>query len=133
MPASEKIATMLMFSGQAEEAMAFYTSLFPESGIESMERYGPGYPGPEGQVVHARFRLGGQLFMAMDSHIEQPFTFTPSLSFFVICDDEPEIDRLAAALSEAGTVLMELGRYPFATKYAWVQDRFGVSWQLMLA
>jgi predicted 3-demethylubiquinone-9 3-methyltransferase (glyoxalase superfamily) len=133
MSGSEKIAAMLMFSGQAEEAMAFYTTLFGESSIEFIERYGSDYPGPEGQVVHARFRLGGQLFMAMDSHIEQPFTFTPSLSFFVTCVDEPEIDRLAAALSEAGTVLMELGRYPFATKYAWVQDRFGVSWQLMLA
>jgi len=79
------------------------------------------------------FALGGQLFMAMDSHIEQPFTFTPSISFFVTCADEPEIDRLAAALGEAGTVLMELGSYPFAKKYARVQDRFGVSWQLILA
>jgi predicted 3-demethylubiquinone-9 3-methyltransferase (glyoxalase superfamily) len=133
MSGNEKIAAMLMFGGQAEEAMAFYTALFEESGIEFVERYGPAYPGPEGQVVHARFRLAGQLFMAMDSHIEQPYTFTPSLSFFVTCADEPEIDRLAAALSEAGTVLMELGSYPFAAKYAWVQDRYGVSWQLMLA
>jgi predicted 3-demethylubiquinone-9 3-methyltransferase (glyoxalase superfamily) len=128
----EKLAAMLMFSGQAEEAMSFYAALFPDSHIESVERYGPGYPGPEGQVVHARFRIAGQPFMAMDSHIEQPFTFTPSISFFVTCADEPEIDRLAAALSEGGTVLMELGSYPFARKYAWVQDRFGVSWQLIL-
>ena len=132
MSENEKFAAMLMFSGQAEEAMSFYTALFPQSDIESIERYGPDYPGPEGQVVHARFRLAGQLFMAMDSHIEQPFSFTPSISFFLTCADEPEIDRLAAALSEAGTVLMELGSYPFARKYAWVQDRFGVSWQLIL-
>jgi predicted 3-demethylubiquinone-9 3-methyltransferase (glyoxalase superfamily) len=132
MSENEKLAAMLMFSGQAEEAMSFYAALFPDSNIESVERYGPAYPGPEGQVVHARFRLAGQLFLAMDSHIEQPFTFTPSISFFVTCADEPEIDRLAAALSEAGTVLMELGSYPFARKYAWVQDRFGVSWQLIL-
>jgi len=132
MSENEKFAAMLMFSGQAEEAMSFYVAIFPDSNIESLERYGPDYPGPEGQVVHVRFRLAGQLFMAMDSHIEQPFTFTPSISFFLTCADEPEIDRLAAALSEAGTVLMELGSYPFARKYAWVQDRFGVSWQLIL-
>jgi len=69
----------------------------------------------------------------MDSHIEQPYTFTPSTSFFVDCADEDEIDRLAAALSEGGAVLMALGAYPFAARYAWVQDRFGLSWQLMLA
>jgi predicted 3-demethylubiquinone-9 3-methyltransferase (glyoxalase superfamily) len=130
---TQQIATMLMFSGQAEEAIGFYTALFDDSGIELIERYGPGYPGPEGQVVHSRFRLKGQLFMAMDSHIEQPFTFTPSTSFFVTCADEAEIDRLYAALSEGGSVMMELDTYPFATKYAWVQDRFGVPWQLMLA
>ena len=133
MSENEKFAAMLMFSGQAEEAMSFYAALFPQSSIESIERYGSDYPGPEGQVVHGRFRLAGQLFLAMDSATEQPFTFTPSMSFFVTCADELEIDRLAAALSEAGTVLMELGSYPFATKYAWVQDRFGVSWQLILA
>lgn len=133
MAESEKITTMLMFSGRAEEAIGFYTTLFDDSSIEFIERYGPDYPGPEGQVVHARLRLGGQLVMAMDSHIEQPFTFTPSTSFFVSCADEAEIDRLAALLTEGGEVLMPLGGYPFATKYAWVQDRFGVSWQLMLA
>jgi predicted 3-demethylubiquinone-9 3-methyltransferase (glyoxalase superfamily) len=129
----EKFAAMLMFAGQAEEAIGFYTALFPDSGVDSIERYGPEYPGPEGQVVHAEFRLKGRLVMAMDSHVPQPFTFTPSISFFVTCDDEAEIDRLAAALADGGSVLMALDRYPFATKYAWVQDRFGVSWQLMLA
>lgn len=133
MAETERIATMLMFGGEAEEAIAFYTGLFDDSSIESIERYGPGYPGPEGQVVHARFRLKGQLVLAMDSHVEQPFTFTPSSSFFVFCDDETEIDRLAAGLSEGGSFLMELDTYPFARKYAWVRDRFGVSWQLMLA
>lgn len=131
--ADNQIATMLMFGGRAEEAMRFYTSLFDDSGIESMQHYGAEYPGPEGQVVHARFRLNGQLLMAMDSHIEQSFTFTPSTSFFVTCPSESEVDRLYAALSEDGSVMMALDRYPFATKYAWVQDRFGVSWQLMFA
>jgi len=130
---TERIATMLMFGGQAEEAISFYAGLFGDSSIESIERYGPDYPGPEGQVVHARFRLKGQLVMAMDSHVEQPFTFTPSSSFFVMCEDEAEVDRLAAGLSEGGSFVMPLDTYPFARKYAWVQDRFGVSWQLMLA
>jgi predicted 3-demethylubiquinone-9 3-methyltransferase (glyoxalase superfamily) len=129
--ADNQIATMLMFAGRAEEAIDFYTSLFDDSGVEFIEHYGPGYPGPEGQVVHARFRLNGTLVMAMDSHVEQTFTFTPSTSFFVTCASESEVDRLYAALSEGGSVMMKLDRYPFATKYAWVQDRFGVSWQLM--
>jgi predicted 3-demethylubiquinone-9 3-methyltransferase (glyoxalase superfamily) len=129
----QKIATMLMFRGQAEEAMKFYTSLFGDSKIEFIEPYGKAYPGPKGQVVHARFRLNGQIFMATDSHVEQSFTFTPAMSLFVTCTDEPEIDRLFAALSREGKVLMKLGKYPFAAKYCWVQDRFGVSWQLMLA
>ena len=131
--ADDRIATMLMFAGRAEEAIGFYTSLFDDSGMEFIERYGPEYPGPEGQVVHARFRLNGQLLMAMDSHVEQSFTFTPSTSFFVTCPNAAEVDRLYAALAEGGSVMMELGGYPFATRYAWVQDRFGVSWQLMFA
>jgi predicted 3-demethylubiquinone-9 3-methyltransferase (glyoxalase superfamily) len=132
MAEAQKITTMLMFTGEAEEAIGFYTALFPDSNVEVIERYGPDYPGPEGQVVHSRFRLNGQPFMAMDSAVEQTVTFTPSISFFVACADESEIDRLFAALADGGDVMMPLGNYPFATKYAWVQDRFGVSWQLML-
>jgi predicted 3-demethylubiquinone-9 3-methyltransferase (glyoxalase superfamily) len=132
MAETQKITTMLMFTGQAEEAIGFYTSLFQDSGVEFIQRYGPDYPGPDGQVVHSRFRLNGQLFMAMDSAVEQAFTFTPSISLFVDCSDESEIDRLYGALSAGGGVMMPLDTYPFATKYAWVQDRFGVSWQLTL-
>ncbi len=132
MPDNAKIVTMLMFAGQAEEAMSFYTALFDDSGIEFLQRYGPDYPGPEGQVVHARFRLKGESLLAMDSAVEQPFGFTPSMSLFVSCDSEDEIDRLFAALTDGGGVMMPLAAYGFAKKYAWVQDRFGVSWQLML-
>jgi predicted 3-demethylubiquinone-9 3-methyltransferase (glyoxalase superfamily) len=128
----QAIAPMLMFEGQAEEAMRFYVGLFPDSGVDMLQRYGPGYPGPEGQVVHAEFHLKGQRFMAMDSHIPQPFQFNPKISFFVTCADEPEIDRLAAALTDGGSYLMPLDRYPFAKKYAWAQDRYGVTWQLIL-
>jgi len=129
-----EIATMLMFTGQAEEAIGLYTSLFEGSSVEVIARYGPEHPGgPEGQVVHARFRLNGKLVLAMDSAVPQTFTFTPSTSFFVTCSSAEEVDRLYAALSEGGSVMMALDSYPFAKRYAWVQDRFGVSWQLDFA
>jgi predicted 3-demethylubiquinone-9 3-methyltransferase (glyoxalase superfamily) len=122
---------MLMFTGQADEAINFYTGLFDDSGIDAVERYGPESPDMTGQVVHARFRIMGQLVLAMDSPPVHAFTFTPSTSFFVTCESESEVDRLFAALSEGGGVLMELDSYPFAKRYAWVNDRFGVSWQLV--
>jgi len=131
--AHNHMATMLMFTGQAEEAMGFYTSLFDDSSIDLIERYGPDSPGLTGQVVHAHFRIMGQLVMAMDSAPVHAFTFTPSTSFFVTSDSESEVDRLFAALSEGGSVLMGLDSYPFAKRYAWVQDRFGVSWQLIFS
>jgi predicted 3-demethylubiquinone-9 3-methyltransferase (glyoxalase superfamily) len=124
---------MLMFTGRAEEAMNFYTGLFDDSGIDVIERYGADSAELSGQVVHARFRIMGQLVMAMDSAPVHAFTFTPSSSFFVTCESEMEVDRLFAALSEDGGVLMELDSYPFAKRYAWVNDRFGVSWQLVFS
>lgn len=131
--AHNQMATMLMFTGQAEEAVGFYASLFDDSSIDLIERYGPDSPGMTGQVVHARFRIMGRLVMAMDSAPVHAFTFTPSTSFFVTCESESEVDRLFVALSEGGSVLMGLDTYPFAKRYAWVQDRFGVSWQLMFS
>jgi predicted 3-demethylubiquinone-9 3-methyltransferase (glyoxalase superfamily) len=128
---AQQITTMLMFTGQAEEAMTFYAGLFADSGIDFVQHYGPQFPGPEGKVVHARFRLAGQPYLAMDSHMEQPFEFNPRISFFVTCPNEAEVDRLYEALSQGGSVLMALDRYDFAARYAWVQDRFGVTWQLM--
>jgi predicted 3-demethylubiquinone-9 3-methyltransferase (glyoxalase superfamily) len=128
--AQDEMATMLMFTGQAEEAIAFYTGLFGDSGIDHIERYGPESGDMAGQVVQARFRILGQPVMAIDSPPVHAFTFTPSMSFFVTCENEPEVDRLFSALSQGGSVLMEIGAYPFAKRYAWVQDRFGVSWQL---
>ena len=133
MAGDDRITPTLMFAGRAEEAIGFYTGLFDDSSVESIVRYGPDYPGPEGQIVHARFRLNGQLFVAMDSHVEQASSFNPSISFFVFCDDEAEVDRLAGALADGGSFLMPLDAYPFAARYAWVQDRFGLSWQVIFA
>ena len=129
-----QITTFLMFSGErhgkAEEAINFYVSLFEHSGIDNISRYGPDGNGPEGTVMHATFTLNGQQFMATDSAAPHAFNFTPSMSLFVTCGTEAEIDRLFASLSEQGAVLMPLGNYGFSERFAWVNDRFGVSWQL---
>jgi predicted 3-demethylubiquinone-9 3-methyltransferase (glyoxalase superfamily) len=128
---TEKITTFLMFEGKAEEAMTFYVSLFPNSQIDKIQRYGKG-DGPEGAVVHAIFSLNGQQYMCIDSPAKHGFTFTPSISLFVTCSTEKEIDTLFGKLSAGGQVMMALDKYPFSEKFAWVADRFGVSWQLTL-
>ncbi|MGR7000654.1 VOC family protein [Yinghuangia aomiensis] len=130
--ASQKITTFLMFQGNAEEAMTFYLSLFDDASVVNVNRYGAGGPGPEGTVEHATFALAGQEFMCIDSAVKHAFTFTPAMSLFVQCRDEPELDRLYTALSEGGSELMALGDYGFSAKFGWVNDRFGVSWQLNL-
>ena len=127
------VRPFLMFEGRAEEAMDFYVSLIPGSEITSIARYGPGQPGPEGSVVVATFTVAGQAVMCSDSFVKHGFTFTPASSLFVECESEEEIQRLASALAEGGAELMPLGNYGFSRQFAWVNDRFGVSWQLNLA
>jgi predicted 3-demethylubiquinone-9 3-methyltransferase (glyoxalase superfamily) len=127
-----KITTFLMFEGQAEEAITFYTSLFDDSEILSLTRSGPDGPGgpqAEGTIQRALFTLNGQQYMAIDS-FGHNFTFTPAISLFVQCESEEELDRLYEKLMEGGTAAMPLGDYGFSKKFGWVQDRFGVSWQL---
>jgi predicted 3-demethylubiquinone-9 3-methyltransferase (glyoxalase superfamily) len=126
------VTTFLMFEGAAEEAMNFYVSLFPGSAIKHIERYGPGEPGAAGSVKRADFTLGGHHLSCIDSPIKHGFTFTPSVSLLVDCDDEAEFDRAFQQLSGGGALLMPPGNYGFSTKFAWVKDRFGVSWQLNL-
>jgi predicted 3-demethylubiquinone-9 3-methyltransferase (glyoxalase superfamily) len=116
--------------GKAEEAMALYTSLFADSRIVEVERYGPDEPGTG--VKQARFVLAGTEHRAMDSDGPHQFTFTPATSLFVECDNEAELDAAYAALAEGGAVLMPLQAYPFSPKFAWLADRYGVSWQLFL-
>jgi predicted 3-demethylubiquinone-9 3-methyltransferase (glyoxalase superfamily) len=128
----QKFVTFLMFEGKAEAAMNFYTSLFAGSKIDSITRYGAGEAGPEGSVMMATFSLGQQQFMASDSYVQHAFTFTPAISVYVNCESESEIDRAFNALADGGAVLMPLDAYPFSKKFGWVQDRFGVSWQLTL-
>ena len=127
-----QIATFLMFTGAAEEAMRFYVSLFPRSRIVSVERYGPNEQGAEGSVKRAEFEINATRFMCIDSPVQHAFGFTPSISLFVDCDTRDELDRAIEALGREGQVLMPPAAYGFSRWFAWVQDRFGVSWQLNL-
>ncbi|THE12715.1 VOC family protein [Bacillus timonensis] len=130
----EKVTPFLMFQdGNAEEAMNFYTSLIKDSEITNIVRYGANGPGDEGTVMHATFTLKGQEFMCIDSNIKHQFTFTPSFSIYLTCSTEEEIDTLYQKLKEGGGELMPLGNYGFSKKFGWINDRFGVSWQLTLA
>jgi predicted 3-demethylubiquinone-9 3-methyltransferase (glyoxalase superfamily) len=127
----QKITTFLMFQdGNAEEAMNFYISLFDNSEIVNITRYGANEDGKEGTVMHAIFSLNGQEYMCIDSNVKHAFTFTPAISLYVKCDTEEEIDKVFEKLSEGGKILMPLGSYPFSEKFGWVNDKYGVSWQL---
>jgi predicted 3-demethylubiquinone-9 3-methyltransferase (glyoxalase superfamily) len=124
------VSTFLMFEGAAEEAMNFYVSLFKNSQVKHIERYGPGEPGAEGSVKRADFTLAGQNLICIDSPVKHAFTFTPSISLFIDCETEAELDAAFDQLSAGGTLLMPPGNYGFSTKFVWLNDRFGVSWQL---
>lgn len=126
------IRPFLMFEGKAEEAMQFYVSLFPDARIINITRYGPGQAGAEGSVMVASFSVAGQTVMCIDSPVKHAFSFTPAFSLFVQCDSAEEVDRLCAALLVGGAALMPVGNYGFSRRFAWVNDRFGVSWQLNL-
>ncbi|MBI3677341.1 MAG: VOC family protein [Proteobacteria bacterium] len=124
------VTPFLMFDGSCEEAMGFYVSLFPNSRIVRILRYGPGEAGREGSVLQATFSLNGREFLCVDSTVKHAFTFTPSISLFVDFDDEEEIDPVFAKLSDGGRAFMPLDNYGFSRKFGWVADRYGVSWQL---
>ncbi len=128
----QKITTFLMFEGKAEEAIDLYTSVFKNSEILAITRYGKNEAGTEGTVKHATFTLNGQEFMAIDSNIQHGFTFTPAISLYVKCETHEEIDDLFMKLSQDGQVLMPLDQYEFSKKFGWIADKFGVSWQLSL-
>lgn len=127
-----QVTTFLMFEGVAEEAMNFYVSQFPNSRVVSIERWGAGEPGKEGTVKQAFFEISHTRIRCFDSPVKHAFSFTPSISLFIDCDDEGQVDRLFAAFNEGGKALMPPNNYGFSRKFAWVQDRFGMSWQLNL-
>lgn len=127
----QPFSTCLWFDNEGEEAAEFYISLFPGSRIQVVARHTEAGPGEPGSALLVSFELAGQQLLALNGGPE--FKKNPSISLFVSCDTEDEIDRLYAALGEGGQPLMPLDAYPFAEKYAWVNDRYGVSWQLILA
>jgi predicted 3-demethylubiquinone-9 3-methyltransferase (glyoxalase superfamily) len=129
---AQSVSTHLMFEGTAEEAMNLYTSVFPGSRITEIERYEVGDAALQGKVKLARFELVGRSFICIDSPVKHAFTFTPSISLFVECESRAELDTVFARLSEGGSVLMPLDNYGFSTRFGWLADRFGVSWQLNL-
>jgi len=118
--------------GSAEKAMELYTSLFPASRIESIERYGDEEPERVGTVKVASFTLNGHALMCIDSPPVHAFNFTPSVSLFVNVADEQEFEKVFNTLSMEGQVLMPPDNYGFSKRYAWVNDRFGVSWQVSI-
>jgi predicted 3-demethylubiquinone-9 3-methyltransferase (glyoxalase superfamily) len=124
---NQKITTFLMFYGKAEQAMNFYTSVFDQSEINSV------FHQEDGTVLYATFTLKGQMFMAIDSSNKQEHPFTPAMSLFVTCDTEEEVNQVFEKLSQDGKVLMPLANSPFSKKFGWVEDKYGVSWQLNLA
>ena len=128
----DKVTPFLMFQGEAGAAIALYRELFAGAEIKRLEHYGPGEPGPEGQVSRAVLVIADQELMIIDSPPVRDFSFTPSVSLFVDCADELEIERLFAGLAEGGMVHMALENYGFSLRFGWVDDRFGVSWQLNL-
>jgi predicted 3-demethylubiquinone-9 3-methyltransferase (glyoxalase superfamily) len=125
-PITQKIIPTLLFvgnvAGKAEEAMSFYTSVFPDSATGPIDRYGKGEePDREGTVKHGAFTLFGQQFAAMDSAHKHDFTFNEAVSLMVHCDDQAEIDRYWDSLTAV----------PEAEQCGWLKDRYGLSWQIV--
>jgi predicted 3-demethylubiquinone-9 3-methyltransferase (glyoxalase superfamily) len=125
------VTTVLMFDGAAEPAMRLYVELF-RGVVHDVARWAAGEPGKEGTIKRATFAIAGHELVAFDSPVQHEFSFTPSISLFVDCADEAELDHAFARLAEGGRVLMPLGDYGFSRKFGWLDDRWGVSWQLDL-
>ncbi|MBB6346981.1 VOC family protein [Nonomuraea muscovyensis] len=115
----QKITTYLWFDDQAEEAAEFYTSLFADSRIVSVQRYGDAGPGPAGQAMMVTFELAGQRFLALNGGPQ--FTFTEAISLYVDCETQEEVDALWTRLTEGGE----------ETRCGWLKDRWGLSWQII--
>ncbi len=115
----QKITPFLWFDHQAEEAMHFYTSIFKNSKVGTVSRYGEAGPGPKGSVMSVTFELEGQQFFALNGGPH--FSFTPAISFFVNCETQREVDELWEKLSAGGE----------KNSCGWLRDKYGVSWQII--
>lgn len=119
--------------GVAQAALDLYFATFPDCRMVRVEHYAQGEPGPTGTIKVAVFTLCGREFMCSDSPVKHKFSFTPSSSTFVEFDSVAELERVFGVLSDNGEVLMPLDNYGFSQRFGWVNDRFGVSWQLNFA
>ena len=129
----QPIATFLTFQkNNAETAMNFYVKLFDNSKIIKIQRWGKDGPVEEGKIMHATFELNGNLFMCSDSPPVHKWGFTPAVSNYIECENENELESLFSQLSENGNVMMPLNNYGFSQKFGFVEDQFGISWQLNL-
>ena len=122
----EKITPHLWFDKEARDAARFYTSLFEGSRVRSDLTI---HDTPSGDAGVVNIELAGHAFTLLNAG--PLFTFNPSISFMVACATTGEVDELWQGLSRGGQALMELGEYPFSKRYGWVQDRYGVSWQIV--
>lgn len=120
MPVQQKITTYLWFDNNAEEAMSFYVSIFKNSKILEVVRYGDAGPGPKGTVMNGVFQLEGQQFMALNGGPH--FKFTEAISLFVSCESQEEVDELWEKLTADGGSPSQCG---------WLKDKFGLSWQII--
>lgn len=134
LPDIPSVTPFLMFEGSARQAVEFYVETFApvvgDTAVTALELYGPEGPGPEGTVAACRFTVAGQPIRAFDSFVHHAFTFTPAVSFFVELPSTEDVRVLAATLGEGGAELMSPDDYGFSELFAWVNDRWGVSWQL---
>ena len=127
-----EIKTFFMFDGKAEAALRFYVDLIPGSSIESLEHYGANEQGAEGTVKGAIIVLAGTRYRFFDSPVKHAFGFTPAISLFVDCDSKEQLEKLAGALVDGGHYFMGPANYGFSQWFCWLQDRWGISWQLNL-
>ena len=130
----QKLTTCLWFDSNAEEAMKFYASVFENAEIGALSYYGEAgqevHKRPKDSVMTVQLTIDDQELLGMNGG--PVFKINPSISFYVTCKTEAEIDNLYEKLSDGGFVMMALSKYPFSERYAWVSDKFGVSWQLNL-
>jgi predicted 3-demethylubiquinone-9 3-methyltransferase (glyoxalase superfamily) len=124
------VSTHLMFQGAADEAIALYRSVFPEFLVDRQEIHDDGDMMGKVRLAHVKF--GDHRLIIFDSPAVHNFTFTPSMSLFVEFDDADRLRQAFEVLSEDGEVPMPLGDYGFSPLFGWLQDRYGVSWQLNL-
>ena len=127
---SVTVYPFLMFTGTAEAAMNFYVSVVPDSRIVSLERFAAGEDGEAGKVKAATFEVAGQPVRCFDTNFDHGFGLTPAFSLVIATPDIADVERYAIALGAGGDVLMPPDDYGFSKRFAWVQDRFGVSWQI---